>query len=140
VIRIQRSPIDVEAVIDSVRRDEAGAIAVFLGTVRADPDVDALDYEVYKPMAIRTLADLVDVAKAKFSVVAMSIVHRVGRVPVGGDSVAIACAAVHRAEAFAACAWAMDEVKRVVPIWKRETGPRTPRAGRRRSGARRRTR
>jgi len=140
VIRIQRSPIDVEAVIDSVRRDEAGAIAVFLGTVRADPDVDALDYEVYKPMAIRTLADLVDVAKAKFSVVAMSIVHRVGRVPVGGDSVAIACAAVHRAEAFAACAWAMDEVKRVVPIWKRETGPRTPRARRRRSGARRRTR
>ena len=140
MIRIQRSPIDVEAVIDSVRRDEAGAIAVFLGTVRADPDVDALDYEVYKPMAIRTLADLVDVAKAKFSVVAMSIVHRVGRVPVGGDSVAIACAAVHRAEAFAACAWAMDEVKRVVPIWKRETGPRTPRARRRRSGARRRTR
>ena len=140
MIRIQRSPIDVEAVIDSVRRDEAGAIAVFLGTVRADPDVDALDYEVYKPMAIRTLADLVDVAKAKFSVIAMSIVHRVGRVPVGGDSVVIACAAVHRAEAFAACAWAMDEVKRVVPIWKRETGPRTPRARRRRSGARRRTR
>ena len=140
MIRIQRSPIDLAAVIDSVRRDEAGAIAVFLGTVRADPDVDALDYEVYKPMAIRTLADLVDVAKAKFSVVAMSIVHRVGRVPVGGDSVAIACAAVHRAEAFAACAWAMDEVKRVVPIWKRETGPRTPRARRRRSGARRRTR
>ena len=140
MIRIQRSPIDVAAVIDSVRRDEAGAIAVFLGTVRADPDVDALDYEVYKPMAIRTLADLVDVAKAKFSVIAMSIVHRVGRVPVGGDSVAIACAAVHRAEAFAACAWAMDEVKRVVPIWKRETGPRTPRARRRRSGARRRTR
>ena len=140
MIRIQRSPIDVEAVIDSVRRDEAGAIAVFLGTVRADPDVDALDYEVYKPMAIRTLADLVDVAKAKFSVIAMSIMHRVGRVPVGGDSVAIACAAVHRAEAFAACAWAMDEVKRVVPIWKRETGPRTPRARRRRSGARRRTR
>ena len=140
MIRIQRSPIDLAAVIDSVRRDEAGAIAVFLGTVRADPDVDALDYEVYKPMAIRTLADLVDVAKAKFGVIAMSIVHRVGRVPVGGDSVAIACAAVHRAEAFAACAWAMDEVKRVVPIWKRETGPRTPRARRRRSGARRRTR
>src|SRR2546421_589953 len=105
-----------------------------------DAVVDAYDYEVYKPMAIRTLADLVDVAKAKFGVIAMSIMHRVGRVPVGGDSVAIACAAVHRAEAFAACAWAMDEVKRVVPIWKQETGPRTPRARRRRSGARRRTR
>ena len=140
MIRIQRSPIDVEAVIDSVRRDDAGAIAMFLGTVRAEPDVDALDYEVYKPMAIRTFADLVDVAKAKFGVIAMSIVHRVGRVSVGSDSVAIACAAVHRAEAFSACAWAMDEVKRVVPIWKQETGPRTPRAGRRRSSARRKTR
>src|SRR2546427_161802 len=101
--------------------------------------LDALDYEVYKPMAIRTLADLVDVAKAKFGVIAMSIVHRVGRVSVGSDSVAIACAAVHRAEAFSACAWAMEEVKRVVPIWKQETGPRTPRAPRRPSGARRKT-
>src|SRR2546425_189520 len=109
-------------------------------TLRDGATLGALDYAVYKPMAIRTLADLVDVAKAKFGVIAMSIMHRVGRVPVGGDSVAIACAAVHRAEAFAACAWAMDEVKRVVPIWKQETGPRTPRARRRRSGARRRTR
>jgi molybdopterin synthase catalytic subunit len=113
---------------------------VFLGTVRADPDVDALDYEVYTPMAVRTLTDLVDQAKAKFGVLGMSIVHRVGRVPVGGDSAVIACAAVHRAEAFAACAWAMEEVKRIVPIWKRESGPRAPRARRPRSGARRKAR
>ncbi len=140
MIRIQRGRIDVKAVVDSVRRDDAGAIAVFLGAVRADPDVEALDYEVYTPMAIRTLTDLVDQAKAKFGVLGMSIVHRVGRVPVGGDSVAIACAAVHRAEAFAACAWAMEEVKRIVPIWKRESGPRTRRTPRRRSGARRKAR
>jgi molybdopterin synthase catalytic subunit len=140
MIRIQRGRIDVKAVVDSVRRDDAGAIAVFLGTVRADPDVEALDYEVYTPMAIRTLTDLVDRAKAKFGVLGMSIVHRVGRVSVGGDSVAIACAAVHRAEAFAACAWAMEEVKRIVPIWKRESGPRTRRTPRRRSGARRKAR
>jgi molybdopterin synthase catalytic subunit len=76
----------------------------------------------------------------KFGVLGMSIVHRVGRVSVGGDSVAIACAAVHRAEAFAACAWAMEEVKRIVPIWKRESGPRTRRTPRRRSGARRKAR
>jgi molybdopterin synthase catalytic subunit len=140
VIRIQRGPIDVGPVIDSVRRDDAGAISVFLGTVRADPGVDALDYEVYKPMAVRILTELVDRATAKFGVLGMSIVHRVGRVPVGGDSVVIACAAVHRGEAFAACAWAMEEVKRIVPIWKRESRPRTPRARRRRSGARRKTR
>ncbi len=127
MIGIRRGPIDVEAVVDSVRRDDAGAIVVFLGTVRADPDVAALDYEVYKPMAIRTLTDLVDRAKAKFGVLDISIVHRVGRVPVRGDSVVIACAAAHRSAAFTACAWAMDEVKRIVPVWKTEAGPRVRR-------------
>src|SRR5438093_445569 len=67
--------------------------------------------------------ELVERAKAKFGVLEMSIVHRVGRVPVGGDSVVLACAAAHRSEAFAACSWAMDEVKHIVPIWKTEAGP-----------------
>jgi len=128
VIEIQRSRIDVEAVVNSVRRDDAGAIVVFLGSVRSDPEVRALDYEVYKPMALRTLTELVERAKEKFGALEMSIVHRVGRVPVRGDSVVLACAAAHRSEAFAACAWAMDEVKRIVPIWKTEAGPRRPRA------------
>ena len=137
MIEIQRARIDVEAVVDSARRDDAGAIVVFLGSVRSDPEVQALDYEVYKPMALRTLAELVERAKAKFGVLEMSIVHRVGRVPVGGDSVVLACAAAHRSEAFAACSWAMDEVKRIVPIWKTEAGPRTPRGRRRSSNVRR---
>ncbi len=128
MIQIQRTRIDVEAVVNRVRRDDAGAIVVFLGSVRSDPDVRALDYEVYKPMALRTLAGLVERAKEKFGVLEMTIVHRVGRVAVGGDSVVIACAAAHRSEAFAACAWAMDEVKRIVPIWKTEAGPRRARA------------
>ena len=128
MIEIQRTRIDVASVVGSVRRDDAGAVVVFLGTVRSDPDVRALDYEVYKPMALRTLADLIERAREKFGVLEMSIVHRVGRVPVGGDSVVIACAAAHRSEAFSACAWAMDEVKRIVPIWKTEAGPRRPRA------------
>ena len=130
MIQIQRTRIDVEAVVNRVRRDDAGAIVVFLGSVRSDPDVRALEYEVYKPMALRTLAGLVERAKAKFGILEMSIVHRVGRVPVGGDSVVIACAAPHRSEAFAACAWAMNEVKRIVPIWKAEAGPRKPRTRR----------
>lgn len=127
MIGVQRARIDVEAVIDSVRRDDVGAIAVFLGTVRADPGVDALDYEVYKPMAMGKLTELAERAKEKFGVLELSIVHRLGRVPVGGDSVVVACSAGHRGEAFAACAWAMDEVKRVVPIWKAEAPPRRPR-------------
>ena len=122
-IRIQRNAIDVEAVVASVQREDAGAVVLFLGTVRADLGVAALDYEVYRPMAIRRMTDLVDRAKAKFGVLDVSIVHRLGRVPVGGDSVAIACAASHRKEAFDACAWAMEEVKRIVPIWKSEAAP-----------------
>jgi molybdopterin synthase catalytic subunit len=137
MIRIDRGRIAIDAVVESVRRDDAGAIVAFLGTVRADPDVRALDYEVYTPMALRTLADLVNRAKGKFGVLEMSIVHRVGRVPVGGDSVVIACAAVHRSEAFAACAWAMDEVKRIVPIWKTEAASAAKRrVARRRPGPR----
>jgi molybdopterin synthase catalytic subunit len=129
VIEITRRRIDVSAVVDSVRRDDAGAVVLFLGSVRADEGVAALDYEVYVPMARKVLADVADRAKAKFHVLEVSIVHRLGRVPVGGDSVAIACAAAHRREAFDACAWIMDEVKRTVPIWKSEP-PRAPRRSR----------
>lgn len=125
MIKIARARIDVPAVLDSVRRHDAGAAVLFLGSVRADERVAALDYEVYVPMAEKVFADLVDRAKARFGVLEISIVHRIGRVPVGGDSVAIACSAAHRREAFDACAWAMDEVKRIVPIWKSESARRT---------------
>ena len=121
MIDVTRGRIDPEAVLDSVRREDAGAVVLFLGTVRADEGVRALDYEVYRPMALKTLTALAEQAKGKFGVLELSITHRLGRVPVGGDSVAVACSAVHRSEAFAAAAWAMDEVKRIVPIWKTES-------------------
>ncbi len=120
MIEITRRRIDVSAVLDSVRRDDAGAVVLFLGTVRADPEVAALDYEVYVPMAKKVLGELVSRGREKFGILEMSIVHRLGRVSVGGDSVAVACSAAHRRAAFEACAWAMDEVKRIVPIWKSE--------------------
>ena len=120
MIDVRRARIDLEAVLDSVRRDDAGAIVLFVGTVRSDEGIRALDYEVYRPMAIKSLTALAKQAKEKFGIAEMSIVHRLGRVAVGGDSVAIACAGIHRAETFAACEWAMDEVKRIVPIWKTE--------------------
>jgi len=133
VIAVQRSRIDVASVLDGVRRDDAGAVVVFLGSVRADAGVRALDYEVYVPMAEKALAVLVEGAKSKFEVLEMSIVHRVGRVPVGEDSVVIACSAAHRGAAFAACSWAMDEVKRIVPIWKTESSAVPRRAPSRRT-------
>ena len=128
MIAVQRSRIDVARVVDGVRRDDAGAVVVFLGSVRADAGVRALDYEMYVPMAEKALAALVEGAKSKFEVLEMSIVHRVGRVPVGEDSVVIACSAAHRGAAFAACSWAMDEVKRIVPIWKTESSAMPRRA------------
>ena len=128
MIEITRRRIDPEAALDSVRRDDAGAVVLFLGTVRADADVAALDYEVYVSMAEKVLADVAERAKATFGILELSIVHRIGRVPVGGDSVAVACAAAHRREAFEACAWVMDEVKRIVPIWKSVPPKRTRRS------------
>lgn len=133
MIAVQRSRIDMARVVDGVRRDDAGAVVVFLGSVRADAGVRALDYEVYVPMAEKALAVLVEGAKSKFEVLEMSIVHRVGRVPVGEDSVVIACSAAHRGAAFAACSWAMDEVKRIVPIWKTESSAMARRAPSRRN-------
>ncbi len=133
MIAVQRSRIDMARVVDGVRRDDAGAVVVFLGSVRADAGVRALDYEVYVPMAEKALAVLVEGAKSKFEVLEMSIVHRVGRVPVGEDSVVIACSAAHRGAAFAACSWAMDEVKRIVPIWKTESSAMPRRAPSRRN-------
>jgi len=120
LIDIQRKAIDVEGVVDSVRRNDTGAVVLFLGTVRSDPGVRALDYEVYRPMALKKMNEIAEGARKKFGILEVSIVHRLGRIKLGGDSVAIAVSAPHRGEAFAAAAWAMDEMKKVVPIWKAE--------------------
>jgi len=120
-VEIQRTAIDSEAVVASVRRDDAGAVVLFLGTVRSDPGVKALDYEVYRPMALKKMAEIVAGAQKRFAVLEMTIVHRLGRVAVGRPSVAIACSTAHRREAFEAASWAMDEMKKVVPIWKTES-------------------
>ena len=93
MIEVTRRRLDVTKVVDSVRRDDAGAIVLFLGSVRGEKAIRALDYEVYAPMATKVFLGLVEQAKTRFHVLDLSIAHRVGRVPVGGDSVAIACAA-----------------------------------------------
>ncbi len=132
LVQVQREAIDVQAVVDSVQRHDAGAVVLFLGTVREDPGVRALDYEVYRPMARKKMEEIAELARKNFGALEVSIVHRLGRIPVGRPSVAIAVAAAHRAEAFAACRWAMDEVKRIVPIWKTESADGPTRKPRRR--------
>jgi molybdopterin synthase catalytic subunit len=98
-------------------------LALFLGTSRDHHDgraVERLGYEAYEPMARQALAAIETAAKERFAIAECRIVHRLGEVPIGEASVAVAIAAGHRAPAFDACRWAMDELKRSVPIWKKE--------------------
>ncbi len=117
---VQSEPIDPAQVIARVRAPDAGAVVLFLGTVRADPGVKALDYEAYEGMAVAKMGTLRSAARERFGVTEMAIAHRTGRLPVGEVSVAVACSAPHRQAAFEACAWAMDELKKIVPVWKTE--------------------
>ena len=118
--RVQTGPIEPEAVLDVVRDKGSGAIVLFLGTVRADPGVVALDYEAYEPMAVDKMEVLRATAKERFGVTGVAMVHRTGRLPLGEISVAIACSSPHRQEAFRACEWVIEELKKIVPIWKTE--------------------
>jgi Molybdopterin converting factor, large subunit len=87
------------------------------GTVR---ETEYLVYEAYEPMALKEMAKLIDQAKAEFDVSAVGIVHRLGKLEIGETSVVISVAAPHRKAAFAACEWLIVELKKTVPIWKKE--------------------
>ena len=117
---LQENAIEPEDVLSLVRDPRAGALVLFLGTVRADPGVTALEYEAYEAMAVKKMEELRAAAKEKFGAVEMAIVHRTGRLPVGETAVAVACSAPHRQEALHACEWAMEELKQIVPVWKTE--------------------
>ncbi|MCS7306894.1 MAG: molybdenum cofactor biosynthesis protein MoaE [Thermoguttaceae bacterium] len=123
MIYFTQQPIDVPTVLESVASAEAGAVVLFLGTVRATSQgktVAYLEYECYPEMAQRILEQLAIEAQACWNLKGCCIVHRIGRVPVGQLSVAIACSAPHRAEAFQATQWLIDQLKFQVPIWKKE--------------------
>ncbi len=125
MIQVTADPIDAGRVIEAVRDPGAGAVVVFIGTVRDNADgrpVNALEYEAYVPMAERKMAEIAADVQEEWGARA-AMVHRVGRLAVGEISVVIAISAPHRAEAFAACRAAIDELKEVVPVWKKEFGP-----------------
>jgi len=118
-----QSPIDVAAIVDAARRPDCGAVATFLGTTRDHHQgrrVTRLEYEAYEPMARDALERLEREAMSRFDVASCRIVHRLGEVPLAEPSVIVVVAAGHRGPAFEACRWAMDELKRTVPIWKKE--------------------
>jgi molybdopterin synthase catalytic subunit len=122
-ITIGREPIDVAELERAVANPAAGAIVTFVGTTRngnAGRRVLRLDYEAYEPMALSEMRRLSLEAGKRWEIVRIAIAHRVGTVAIGETSVAIAVAAAHRAEAFEACRFAIDRLKEVVPIWKKE--------------------
>jgi molybdopterin synthase catalytic subunit len=122
-ISIQRETVDVAALEDAVADPFAGAIVTFVGMTRrtnAGRNVLRLEYEAYEPMALSEMRKLAREAGERWQIVRIAITHRVGTVEIGETSVAIAVSAAHRAEAFEACRFAIDRLKEIVPIWKKE--------------------
>ena len=123
MISIISTPIDATETLRLVQSTRAGAVCLFLGTVReftGELVTTYLEYEAYPLMAERKLAELEAQARARWPIIELAIVHRVGRLELGDVAVAVAVSTPHRAEAFAACQWIMDTLKEVVPIWKKE--------------------
>jgi molybdopterin synthase catalytic subunit len=123
MIRLTRDPIDYHALTEQVRRHDCGAVVTFLGTVRdltGDRVTVALDYEAYPGMAEKKMAEIEADTRARWPVGEMAMIHRLGRLDVGEVSVAVAVSCPHRGQAFEACRHAIDRLKELVPIWKKE--------------------
>jgi molybdopterin synthase catalytic subunit len=121
--RLSDAPLSLDAVVDEVRSDEAGAIATFTGTTRVHSrgrTVTHLEYEAYQGMAEDVMAQIADELKRRYALCDVAIHHRVGRVGIGETSVVIAVSAPHRQDALAACKDAIDSLKETVPLWKKE--------------------
>lgn len=124
IIALIREPIDAQKLVAAARRGEDGAVVVFDGTVRnhsRERKTLFLDYEAYEEMAARQMNELAHEARSRFGVRQVTMVHRLGRLQVGETSVLIVVASEHRAQAFEACRWLIDTLKKTVPIWKKET-------------------
>jgi molybdopterin synthase catalytic subunit len=123
LIRLTHDPIDYHALTESVRRPDCGAVVLFLGTVRDLTDgkvTVALDYEAYPGMAEKKMAEIEADTRSRWTVGDLAMIHRLGHLDVGEVSVAVAVSCPHRGEAFAAGRHAIDRLKELVPIWKKE--------------------
>lgn len=123
MIAVTDQPIDIQACLDAVQSERAGAVDVFIGTVRNHNNarnVVRLEYESFDSMAIRKMTELAEEAARRWPVEKIAIVHRKGVLSIGDVAVVIAVATPHRAESFEACRWVIDTLKQVVPIWKKE--------------------
>ena len=120
---ITTDALDVGAIARRVVPTDCGAIVTLDGFVRQftkGHETLYLEYECYEPMALKEMEKLGEQARAQFEIAHVAIVHRIGRLEIGETSVVIAVAAPHRRAAFEACEWLIKELKRTVPIWKKE--------------------
>ena len=127
-VRVQREDFSVDAEINRVRgrSKRIGGISIFLGTARdrsKGRDVDSITFEHYEGMAQTKLREIRERALKDFDIIEVAILHRYGEIGIGDNIVLIVVGAEHRAEAFHACQWAIDELKRITPIWKLEHTP-----------------
>lgn len=123
MIKITDKAIKPQEVIDLVGSEEAGAINVFIGTVRnntKDKRVHRLEFETYDVMAINEIQKIMDKSSQRWPVQKMAVYHRKGVLAVGDIAVVIAVSTPHRQDAFEACQFAIDTLKQTVPIWKKE--------------------
>jgi len=123
MIELTRDTIDYTALTESVRSDQAGAVVLFLGTVRemtAGRQTAALDYDAYPEMALAKLAELETEARDRWPIIEVAMIHRIGHLELGEVSVAVAVSTPHRPDAFEAARHLIDRLKEIVPIWKKE--------------------
>ena len=123
MFEITQEPLDPAALVESVRVDESGAVALFYGVVRNENmgrSVQYLEYDVYPEMAIKKMREIAEEVRAKYAITGIGVLHRVGRLEIGETSLLVAVSSAHRVAAFEACHFAVDRIKQVVPIWKKE--------------------
>ena len=124
MFRIVEKPVEVGAIVTGAFRPDCGAVATFVGTTRIDESSGAsvkyLEYEAYRPMADRKLEEIGAELEERWTVGHVSIVHRIGRVYPGEPSVVMVVASPRRGPAFEASRYAIERIKEIVPIWKRE--------------------
>lgn len=126
MIEITHQTIEHEKLLAFCRNHQCGAVVLFLGTVRDFSDgvpSQSLDYQAYEPMAKKCMEEICQKAKTQWNLGKIALVHRLGHLELGETSVAVCASSAHRAEAFQACQYVMEELKKHVPIWKKENRP-----------------
>jgi molybdopterin synthase catalytic subunit len=117
---LTRHALDVNELLAHVQGPERGGTCVFLGTVRNDDGVTAIDYSAYEQMANEEIGRILSETQRQWPDARVTLQHRLGEIPAGEASIAIAAAAPHRDEAFSACRFVIEAVKKSLPIWKKE--------------------